>query len=76
MHLKKVLRRWFIEELAPAILKYGIEKGDCNRISNIDKKGACIYMLAGETVVIPVRIKEIYTGIPENCISVTIIKCI
>jgi hypothetical protein len=27
-------------------------------------------------VVILIRIKEIYTGIPENCLSVIIIKCI
>ena len=30
----------------------------------------------GEEVVIPIRIKEIYTGIPENRISLIIIKCI
>jgi hypothetical protein len=33
-------------------------------------------MPAGEEVVIPIRIKEIYTGIPENCIFLIIIKYI
>jgi hypothetical protein len=33
-------------------------------------------MLAGEEVVVLIRIKEIYTGIPENYLSVTIIECI
>jgi hypothetical protein len=29
-----------------------------------------------EEVVVPIRIKEMYTRIPKNCISLTIIKCI
>jgi hypothetical protein len=33
-------------------------------------------MPAGEEVIIPIRIKKIYTGIPENRMSLTIIKCI
>jgi hypothetical protein len=33
-------------------------------------------MPAGEEVVIPIRIKEIYIGIPENRISLTIIESI
>jgi hypothetical protein len=33
-------------------------------------------LLAGEEVVVPIGIKEMYTGIPENRLSVTIIECI
>jgi hypothetical protein len=33
-------------------------------------------MPAGEEIVVPIRIKEIYTGIPENRLSITIIECI
>jgi len=42
----------------------------------MDKKGARVYMPIGEEVVVPIRIKEIYTGIPENRISLTIIESI
>jgi len=33
-------------------------------------------MLASEEVIVPIGIKEIYTGIPENRISLTIIESI
>jgi hypothetical protein len=33
-------------------------------------------MPAGEEVVVPIGIREIYTGIPENCISLIIIESI
>ncbi|PMD50980.1 uncharacterized protein K444DRAFT_706738 [Hyaloscypha bicolor E] len=42
----------------------------------MDEKGVRICMPAGEEVVVPIGIKEIYIGIPENRISLTIIKCI
>jgi hypothetical protein len=42
----------------------------------MDEKGARIYMPASEEVIVPIRIKEIYTGIPENRISLTIIESI
>ena len=42
----------------------------------MDEKGARICMPAGEEVIVPIRIKEIYTGIPENRISLTIIESI
>jgi hypothetical protein len=41
-----------------------------------NKKGARVCMLAGEEVIVPIRIKEIYTGILENYLSVTIIEYI
>jgi hypothetical protein len=42
----------------------------------MDEKGARIYMPASEEVIVPIRIKEMYTGIPENRISLTIIESI
>jgi hypothetical protein len=42
----------------------------------MDKKGARVYIPIGEEVVVPIGIKEIYTGIPENRISLTIIESI
>ena len=42
----------------------------------MDKKGARVCILTREEVVVLIRIKEIYTGIPENRISLTIIESI
>jgi hypothetical protein len=42
----------------------------------MDEKGARVYIPIGEEVVVPIGIKEIYTGIPENRISLTIIESI
>ena len=42
----------------------------------MDEKGARIYIPASEEVIVPIRIKEIYTGIPENRMSLTIIESI
>jgi hypothetical protein len=42
----------------------------------MDEKGARVYMLAREEIVVLIGIKEIYTGIPENRISLTIIESI
>jgi len=42
----------------------------------MDEKGARIYMLTREEVIVPIRIKEIYTRIPKNRISLTIIESI
>ena len=42
----------------------------------MDEKGARVYIPTGEEVVVLIRIKEIYTGIPENRISLTIIESI
>lgn len=52
------------------------EKGDSRRIFNIDEKGTRIVMLVRQEIVVPIRIKEIYTRVPENRISVTIIEAI
>jgi hypothetical protein len=42
----------------------------------MDEKGARVYMPAREEVVVPIGIKEIYTGMPENRMSLTIIESI
>jgi hypothetical protein len=54
------------------------ETGICyrDRIYNIDKKGVRICIPAGEEVIIPIGIKEIYIEIPENRISFIIIEYI
>jgi hypothetical protein len=45
-------------------------------IHNMDKKGTRICMLAGEEVIVLIGIKEIYTGILENRLSIIVIKSI
>jgi hypothetical protein len=40
----------------------------------MDKKGARVYILAGEDIIVLIRIKEIYINILENRLSVIIIK--
>ena len=42
----------------------------------MDEKGARIYISASEEVIVLIGIKEIYTGIPENRISLMIIESI
>jgi hypothetical protein len=42
----------------------------------MDEKGARVCIPAGEEIVVPIGIKEMYTGIPENRMSLTIIESI
>jgi hypothetical protein len=42
----------------------------------MDEKGARVYIPTREEVIVPIRIKEMYTRIPENRISLTIIESI
>jgi len=42
----------------------------------MDEKGARVCIPAREEIVVPIGIKEMYTGIPENRISLTIIESI
>jgi hypothetical protein len=74
MYTKKTLREWFKTEYRLALKATGVRHR--KYIHNIDKKGARICVPAGEEVVVPIRIKEIYTRIPKNRMSLTIIKCI
>jgi hypothetical protein len=45
-------------------------------IYNINKKGARVCIFIGEEIIVLIRIKEIYIGILENCLSVIIIEYI
>jgi len=74
IHMEQTLRDWFENEYQPALEYTGIQHR--NRIHNMDKKGARICIPAREEVVVPIGIKEMYTRIPENCISLTVIECI
>ena len=74
MHTKKHLRKWFKTEYKPA-LEYTQIKSK-KYIHNIDKKGAWIACLAKEEVVVLIRIKEMYVGVPENRLSLTIVESI
>jgi hypothetical protein len=42
----------------------------------MDKKGTRVCILAGEEIIILIRIKEMYTRILENCLFVIIIEYI
>ena len=42
----------------------------------MDEKGARIAVPAGEEVVVPIGIKEMYVGVPENRLSLTIVESI
>jgi hypothetical protein len=72
MYSEQTLCDWFETEYRPALEATGIQHR--KQIYNIDKKGARICVPAGEEVVVPIGIKEMYIGIPENCISLTIIE--
>ena len=74
IHTEKDLRDWFMAEYKPAIEYTNIQTG--KYIHNMDEKGARIACPAGEEVVVPIGIKEIYVGVPENRLSLTIIESI
>src|SRR5579859_3904740 len=74
MHTQDHLREWFEKEYRPALEFTGIQTG--KYIHNMDEKGARIACPAGEEVVVPIGIKQMYVGIPENRLSLTIIECI
>jgi hypothetical protein len=69
-----ILRGWFEIEYRLVLETTRIRHGKF--IHNINKKGARIYIPAGEEIVIPIRIKKMYTGIPENRLSVRVIDSI
>jgi hypothetical protein len=72
MHTKQTLCHWFETEYQPALIETGIKHG--RNIHNMDEKGAWVCMPAGEEIVVPMGIKEIYIGILENRLSVTIVE--
>ncbi|EKD14510.1 hypothetical protein MBM_07231 [Drepanopeziza brunnea f. sp. 'multigermtubi' MB_m1] len=76
MHTEKSLSNWFYTELVLAIQFCGIGLKDKHRIANINEKSARICMPAGEEVIVPIGIKEMYTRICENRLFVTVIEAI
>ena len=74
MHTKQSLRDWFEKEYKLALKYIGICHGNC--IYNMDEKGARIACPAREEVVVLIAIKEIYIGVPQNRLSITVVKCI
>jgi hypothetical protein len=71
MYTEKHLRDWFGIEYAPALEITNIRHG--TYIHNMDEKGARVCMPTGEESVIPIGRKEMYTGILENRLSVTVV---
>jgi hypothetical protein len=74
MHTEKSLRDWFEKEYKPALKFTGIRTG--KRIHNMDEKGARVAVPAGEEVVVPIGIKEMYVGVLENRLSLTVVESI
>ena len=74
MHTEKDLRDWFETEYRPALEHTGIRTG--KYIYNMDEKGCRIACPIGEEVVVPIGIKEMYVGVPENRLSLTVIESI
>ena len=74
MHTEEDLFDWFENEYRPALEYTGISSGAY--IRNMDEKGARIGCPGGKEVVVPVSIKEMYTGVPENRKSLTVIESI
>jgi len=68
------LQEWFEKEYRPALEFTGITKA--KYIHNIDEKGARIACPSRKEVVVPIGIKEMYVGIPENRISLIVIESI
>jgi hypothetical protein len=57
-------------------LRSNIQGFQVGNIHNMDEKGARIGCRTGEEVVVPISIKEIYTGVPENRKSLTVIESV
>jgi hypothetical protein len=74
IYTKKTFRDWFEKEYRPALKFTGVKHR--KYIYNIDEKGCWIACFAGEEVIVLVRIKEMYVGIPENRMSLTVIESI
>jgi hypothetical protein len=68
------LCRWFETEYKPALEFTKIKTR--KYIYNMDEKGARITCPTGEEVIVPIGIKEMYVGVPENRLAFTIIKSV
>jgi hypothetical protein len=74
IYTKQDLRDWFKKKYKPA-LKF-IEVRSKKYIYNINKKGCRLACPTEEDVIVPIRIKEMYVKVPENRLSVTVVKSI
>jgi hypothetical protein len=74
IYIKQTLRDWFETEYRPALETISVRYNKF--IYNRNKKKARVYILAGEDIIVPIGIKEIYISILENRLSVTIIESI
>jgi hypothetical protein len=74
------LRKWFDDEYAVALKETGIAdlpRHEAARyIHNMDEKGCRLACPPGEEIVVPLEIAEMYIGIPENRLSLTVIESI
>ena len=72
------MREWFKKEYWLALEYIGINKIEypSDWIYNMNKKGYRIACPKDEDVIVPLGINKMYVGIPENRLSLTIIKSI
>ena len=74
IHTKQDLRDWFKKEYKPVLEFTGVRSE--KYIYNIDEKGCRLACPARKDVIVPIRIKKMYVRVPENRLSVTVIKSI
>jgi hypothetical protein len=74
IHTEKTLCGWFEKEYRPALEFTGVKHG--KYVHNIDEKGCRIACPAGEEIIVPAGIKEMYVGIPENRMFLIVIESI
>jgi hypothetical protein len=74
IHIKQDCRDWFKKEYKLALEFIRVKSG--KYIHNINEKGCRLACSAEEDVIVPIGIKEIYVGVPENRLSVTVVKSI
>jgi hypothetical protein len=74
IHIKKDIFDWFKNVLRPAIYRRNIYNK--SQIHNINEKGARLGCSAGQKVIVPVYIKEMYIRVPKNRKYLTIIKLV
>ncbi|RKF75139.1 putative sda1 domain protein, partial [Golovinomyces cichoracearum] len=67
------VKEWFAD-LYKTVGEFEIDNG--KKILNVDECGARVGCPTGETVIVPIEVKELYTASPENRKSVTIIETI
>lgn len=72
-HTEEDVRAWF-GRLEYAVNQYKIKSP--RNILNMDESGARVGCPAGEQVIVPIQVKELYTASPENRKSVTILETI